>query len=92
MDPVPVPLALVGKMPREVDRLAIASMAQHDLGRAREAGEALEALTAKADSAAGDVAYGLAMVPRLAPGARHRLCLAGARLCPARPQASLAQD
>ena len=55
-------LALIEKMPRELDRLMVVAMAQHDLGRAREAGQALEALTAKADSAEGDVAYGLATV------------------------------
>ena len=55
-------LALVEKMPREVDRLVIGAMAQHDLGRVKEAGRALEALTAEADSAEGDVAWGLATV------------------------------
>ncbi len=55
-------LSLIEKMPLQVDRLVIVAMAQHDLGRAQEAGQALETLTAKADSAEGDVAWGLATV------------------------------
>ena len=55
-------LALIEKIPREGDRLVAAAIAEHDLGHAREARAALEALTAKADSGESDTAYGLAAV------------------------------
>jgi TolB-like protein len=55
-------LAAIGKLPGEGDRLMLVSIAQHEMGHARESQQALDALAAKVEGPEGNVAYRVSVV------------------------------
>ncbi len=55
-------LVAIEKVPGEVDRLMLVSIAQHEMGHARESRQALDALAAKEEGPQGNVAYRIALV------------------------------
>ena len=55
-------LVAIEKVPGEVDRLMLVSIAQHEMGHARESRQALDALAAKEGGPQGNIAYRVALV------------------------------